>query len=78
MITREIPPEQIEFEKNYAVLSNELNVYTSISDMLKNDKDKSEKLYENFVNDTNNALKEVQNCRKKRGISDRINVLIEI
>ena len=65
MITGEIPPEQIEFEKDYAVLSNELNIYTSISDMLKNDKDKSEKLYESFLNDTNNALKAVQTCRKK-------------
>ena len=65
MITGEIPPEQIEFEKDYAILSNELNIYTSISDMLKNDKDKSEKLYNSFLNDTNNALKAVQNCRKK-------------
>ena len=65
MITGEIPPEQIEFEKDYAILSNELNIYTSISDMLKNDKDKSEKLYESFLNDTNNALKAVQTCRKK-------------
>ena len=65
MITGEIPPEQLEFEKDYAILSNELNIYTSISDMLKNDKDKSEKLYESFLNDTNNALKAVQMCRKK-------------
>ena len=65
MITGEIPPEQLEFEKDYAILSNELNIYKSISDMLKNDKEKSEKLYESFLNDTNNALKAVQNCRKK-------------
>ena len=65
MITGEIPPEQLEFEKDYAILSNELNIYTSISDMLKNDKEKSEKLYESFLNDTNNALKAVQTCRKK-------------
>ena len=65
MITGEIPPEQIEFEKDYAILTNELNIYTSISDMLKNDKDKSEKLYQSFLNDTNNALKAVQICRKK-------------
>ena len=65
MITGEIPPEQLEFEKDYAILSNELSIYTSISDMLKNDKEKSEKLYESFLNDTNNALKAVQTCRKK-------------
>ena len=65
MITGEIPPEQLEFERDYSILSKELNIYTSISDMLRNDKEKSEKLYESFLNDTNNALKAVNACRKK-------------
>ena len=65
LITGEIPPEQIEFDRDYSVLSKELFIFKSISEMYRTDKEKSEHLYNSFLNDANNALKAVDACRKK-------------
>ena len=65
LITGEIPPEQIEFDRDYSILSKELFIFKSISDMYRTDKEKSENLYNSFLNDANNALKAVDACRKK-------------
>lgn len=64
MITGEIPQEQIDFEKDYSILSKEFFILESISNLLKNDKEKSEKQYNNLINDSNNSLKAVNSCRK--------------
>ena len=65
LITGEIPQEQIDFDRDYSILSKQLFIFSSISDMLRNDKEKSENLYNAFLNDANNALKAVTQCRKK-------------
>lgn len=65
LITGEIPIEQIEFDRDYSILSKELFIFTSISDMLRSDMEKSQTLYNNFLNDANNAMKAVNNCRRK-------------
>jgi hypothetical protein len=65
LITGEIPQEQIDFERDYNILSKQLHIFKSISDIYRNDKEKSEELYNNFLNDANNALKAVDLCRKK-------------
>ena len=64
MITGEVPQEQIDFERDYSVLSKELYILESIANLLKTDKEKSEKQYNSLINDSNNALKAVNSCRK--------------
>jgi golgin subfamily B member 1 len=64
MITGEIPQEQIDFEKDHSILSKEFFILESISNLLKNDKEKSEKQYNNLISDSNNSLKAVNSCRK--------------
>ena len=65
LITGEIPIEQTEFERDYSILSKQLYIFKSLSEMLRNDKEKSDNLYTAHLNDANNALKSVNQCRKK-------------
>jgi hypothetical protein len=64
MITGEVPQEQIDFERDYTRLSKELFILNSISNLFKSDKEKSELSYKALINDSNNALKAVNSCRK--------------
>jgi hypothetical protein len=64
MITGEIPQEELDFQRDYAVLSKELYILESIENLLKTDKEKSEKQYSALLNDTNNATKSVSQSRK--------------
>ena len=64
MITGEIPPEQIEFEREYNILCKELYILESIENLLKSDKDMSEKKLSALINDSNNCAKTLNSCRK--------------
>ncbi len=64
MITGEIPQEQIDFEREYTILSKELYILESIENLLKADKEISEKKLTALLNDSNNCAKTLTSCRK--------------
>jgi len=64
MITGEIPQEELDFQRDYAILTKELYILESIENLLKTDKEKSEKQFYALLNDTNNATKSVSQSRK--------------
>jgi hypothetical protein len=64
MITGEIPQEELDFQRDYAILTKELYILESIENLLRTDKEKSENQYNALLNDTNNAMKSISASRK--------------
>lgn len=64
MITGEIPPEEQEFLRDKAMLDKEIQRLEIIEEVLKQDKEKSEKLLEFIKRDANNCEETLKQCRK--------------
>jgi hypothetical protein len=64
MITGEIPPEEQEFMKDKAALEKEIFRLEVIENVLKGDKNSSEKLLENTKRDANVCEESLKDCRK--------------
>ena len=64
MITGETPTEQLEFERDYNILSKELEILESLEKLFSNDLQKSKDLLLSIENDSNNATKALKMCKK--------------
>ena len=64
MLTGEIPPEQIQFEKEADDLTTQINLKKQKEDFLKEDSDHSTAVLKNIKRDENQALEALNSCRK--------------
>ena len=63
-ITGEIPPEELEFERQRGELKRELFRRETVEAILRDDKEESEQVLENIKRDSNTAYESLKQCRR--------------